>query len=279
MWGVKGGLCLLDSTIIKYMPSHGFSQQPCVVCMQMLYCSAVWNSVAVSRLFPVSASHSCLIFVDDDIVTSLQVLSLCCCVCCSLGCTQTWVRSYRVCWTSSGKVLLPWCPLVLLAFHSENIRHLCFTASPLEKKAHVLRQPGSYWSKILISKLNRQDLTCLEHFLPQFLLKTHLILLSAPLCYSSMYKSSGMAPYPTQAFHYSSRHGGPSQTPPPGPGPAPSPAPAPMPHPGVDSAHGPPRAPAPYGLISDLPLPVPTVDPQVHWWWVLYTTHTHTVDH
>ncbi|KAG7223670.1 hypothetical protein INR49_015395 [Caranx melampygus] len=79
---------------------------------------------------------------------------------------------------------------------------------------------------------------------------------------SSMYKSSGITPYPTQAFHYSSRHGGPSQTPPPGPGPAPSPAPAPMPHPGVDSAHGPPRAPAPYGLISDLPLPVPTVDPQ-----------------
>ncbi|KAK1886208.1 Vacuolar protein sorting-associated protein 37A [Dissostichus eleginoides] len=37
-------------------------------------------------------------------------------------------------------------------------------------------------------------------------------------------------------------------------------SPALMPHPGVDSAHGPPRAPAPYGLISDLPLPVPTGD-------------------
>lgn len=74
-----------------------------------------------------------------------------------------------------------------------------------------------------------------------------------------MYKPSGMAPYPTQPFHYGPRHVGPSQTPPP---PGPGPAPTPMPHPGVDSGHGPPRAPAPYGLISDLPLPVPTADSQ-----------------
>lgn len=64
----------------------------------------------------------------------------------------------------------------------------------------------------------------------------------------SMYKPSGMAPYPTQAYHYSPR-----QTPPSGP--------APMPHPVMDGVH-PPRAPAPYGLLSDLPLPVPTVDSQ-----------------
>uniref|UniRef100_A0A8P4G5B3 VPS37A subunit of ESCRT-I n=1 Tax=Dicentrarchus labrax TaxID=13489 RepID=A0A8P4G5B3_DICLA len=62
----------------------------------------------------------------------------------------------------------------------------------------------------------------------------------------SMYKQTGIAPYPSQAFHYGARHMGPT----------------PMPHPGVDSAHGPPRAPAPYGLISDLPLPVPTGDSQ-----------------
>ncbi|XP_037619523.1 vacuolar protein sorting-associated protein 37A [Sebastes umbrosus] len=74
----------------------------------------------------------------------------------------------------------------------------------------------------------------------------------------SMYKQSGMAPYPTQAYHYAPRHGGPSHTPPPGPGQAPGL----MPHPGVDSAYGPPRAPAPYGLISDLPLPVPMGDLQ-----------------
>ncbi|XP_036931529.1 vacuolar protein sorting-associated protein 37A [Acanthopagrus latus] len=72
----------------------------------------------------------------------------------------------------------------------------------------------------------------------------------------NMYKP----PYPTQAFHYGSRHMGPSHTPPAGPGPAP--CPAPMPHPGAESAHGHPRAPAPYGLISDLPLPVPTGDSQ-----------------
>lgn len=76
----------------------------------------------------------------------------------------------------------------------------------------------------------------------------------------SMYKPSGMAPYPTQAYHYGPRHVGPGHAPPAGPGPAPPPAP--MPHPGVDGAHGPPRAPAPYGLITDLPLPVPTADSQ-----------------
>lgn len=76
----------------------------------------------------------------------------------------------------------------------------------------------------------------------------------------SMYKPSGMAPYPSQAFHYGPRHVGPGHAPPAGPGPAPPPAS--MPHPGVDGAHGPPRAPAPYGLITDLPLPVPTTDSQ-----------------
>uniref|UniRef100_A0A8C5HHL5 VPS37 C-terminal domain-containing protein n=1 Tax=Gouania willdenowi TaxID=441366 RepID=A0A8C5HHL5_GOUWI len=73
-----------------------------------------------------------------------------------------------------------------------------------------------------------------------------------------MYKSSGMAPYPTQAFHYGPPHGGPGQTPPPGPGQAP----APVTHPGADGGHCTPRAPVPYGLITDLPLPVPMVDSQ-----------------
>ncbi|XP_035036816.1 vacuolar protein sorting-associated protein 37A [Hippoglossus stenolepis] len=67
----------------------------------------------------------------------------------------------------------------------------------------------------------------------------------------NLYKPS-IHPYPTQAFHYGHRHVGPSQTP--------SPGAAPMPHPGVEGSHGLPRAPAPYGLISDLPLPVPTGD-------------------
>ncbi|XP_061577830.1 vacuolar protein sorting-associated protein 37A isoform X2 [Cololabis saira] len=76
----------------------------------------------------------------------------------------------------------------------------------------------------------------------------------------SMYKPSGIPPYPTQAFHYGPHHAGSGQTPPPGPGPVPSPAP--MPHPGLDIGHGPPRALAPYGLITDLPLPVPIGDLQ-----------------
>uniref|UniRef100_A0A3P9JK03 VPS37A subunit of ESCRT-I n=1 Tax=Oryzias latipes TaxID=8090 RepID=A0A3P9JK03_ORYLA len=72
--------------------------------------------------------------------------------------------------------------------------------------------------------------------------------------------SSSIPPYPAQAFHYSPHHVGPSQTP--SPGPAPVPAPAPMSHTGVDMVHGPPRAVAPYGLITDLPLPVPTGESQ-----------------
>ncbi|XP_076023431.1 vacuolar protein sorting-associated protein 37A isoform X2 [Genypterus blacodes] len=55
-----------------------------------------------------------------------------------------------------------------------------------------------------------------------------------------MYKPSGIAPYPAQGFHYAPRHVGP----------------------GVEGTHGPPRAPAPYGLITELPLPVPTADSQ-----------------
>uniref|UniRef100_A0A3Q3XC42 VPS37 C-terminal domain-containing protein n=1 Tax=Mola mola TaxID=94237 RepID=A0A3Q3XC42_MOLML len=82
---------------------------------------------------------------------------------------------------------------------------------------------------------------------------------SPPPWTAHMYKS-GITPYPTQAFHYGPRHVGPSHTPPASAGPAPSPAP--MTHPGVDSAHGPPRAPAPYGLLCELPLPVPAADSQ-----------------
>lgn len=72
--------------------------------------------------------------------------------------------------------------------------------------------------------------------------------------YSSMYKPSGIAPYPTQGFHYGPRHVGPGQTP--------APSPAPMPHPGTDNMHGPPRAPLACGFIPDLPMPVPTADSQ-----------------
>lgn len=98
----------------------------------------------------------------------------------------------------------------------------------------------------------------IQSLLDEFWKSPPALMSSGPAGFPYMYKPSGMAPYPTQSFHYGPRHVGPSQTPPPGPGPAP----APMPHPGVDSTLGPPRAPAPYGLISDLPLPVPTGDSQ-----------------
>lgn len=66
----------------------------------------------------------------------------------------------------------------------------------------------------------------------------------------SMFKPSGMPPYPTQGFHYGPR--------PPGGAPPP-----PLPHPGMEPPPGPPRAAAPaYGLITDLALPVPTADSQ-----------------
>uniref|UniRef100_H3BXB1 VPS37A subunit of ESCRT-I n=1 Tax=Tetraodon nigroviridis TaxID=99883 RepID=H3BXB1_TETNG len=78
-----------------------------------------------------------------------------------------------------------------------------------------------------------------------------------PLFSNSMYKP-GMTPYPTQAFHYGPRHMSPSLTQSTGP----APSPTPMTHPVTESAQGPPRVPAPYGLISDLPLPVPTGDSQ-----------------
>ncbi|KAG7485694.1 hypothetical protein JOB18_015902 [Solea senegalensis] len=96
----------------------------------------------------------------------------------------------------------------------------------------------------------------IQSLLDEFWKSPPALMSTGPAGFPYMYKPSGMAAYPTQAFHYGPLHVGPSQTPPPGP------AAAPMPHPAVDNVHGPPRAPAPYGLISDLPLPVPTVDSQ-----------------
>ncbi|XP_003972548.2 vacuolar protein sorting-associated protein 37A [Takifugu rubripes] len=84
--------------------------------------------------------------------------------------------------------------------------------------------------------------------------KSPPVLMSSGLSgFQYLYKS-GINPYPTQAFHYGPRHMGPSHAQPTGP--------APMTHPVAENAQGPPRVPAPYGLISDLPLPVPTGDSQ-----------------
>uniref|UniRef100_A0A3Q2G4U3 VPS37A subunit of ESCRT-I n=1 Tax=Cyprinodon variegatus TaxID=28743 RepID=A0A3Q2G4U3_CYPVA len=96
----------------------------------------------------------------------------------------------------------------------------------------------------------------IQSLLDEFWKSPPVLMSAGPTGFPYMYKP----PYPSQAFHYGPRHVGPSQTPPPGPGPAPSQAP--MPHPAVDMVHGVPRAPAPYGLITELPLPVPTGDSQ-----------------
>uniref|UniRef100_A0A667X9P4 VPS37A subunit of ESCRT-I n=1 Tax=Myripristis murdjan TaxID=586833 RepID=A0A667X9P4_9TELE len=87
----------------------------------------------------------------------------------------------------------------------------------------------------------------IQSLLDEFWKSPPALMSSGPTGFPYMYKPSGMAPYPTQGFHY---------------GPPPAPAPAPIPHTGADSTHGPPRAPAPYGLITDLPLPVPTGETQ-----------------
>lgn len=71
-----------------------------------------------------------------------------------------------------------------------------------------------------------------------------------------MYKPSGMPPYPTQGFHFVPAF-------PPQDGQRPI-GPAPVPHAGVEPQQAPPRPAAPaFGLITDLPLPVPTADSQV----------------
>lgn len=71
-----------------------------------------------------------------------------------------------------------------------------------------------------------------------------------------MYKPSGMPPYPTQSFHFV-----PAFQPQDGQRPI---GPAPVPHAGLEPQQAPPRPAAPaYGLITDLPLPVPTADSQV----------------
>ncbi|KAG9342424.1 hypothetical protein JZ751_016426 [Albula glossodonta] len=80
------------------------------------------------------------------------------------------------------------------------------------------------------------------------------VLIPGPTSFPFMYKPTGMPPYPTQGFHFL-----PAFQPQDSPRPV---GPAPMPHPGAEP-HGPPRAAAPaYGLITDLPLPVPTTDTQ-----------------
>ncbi|XP_057698791.1 vacuolar protein sorting-associated protein 37A isoform X2 [Corythoichthys intestinalis] len=77
--------------------------------------------------------------------------------------------------------------------------------------------------------------------------------------FSYMYKPSGIPPYPTPGYHYGPRHVGQSKTPPLAPLPS---GVGPALHPGIEAVHGSPRHPVPYGLITDLQLPVPVGDLQ-----------------
>lgn len=106
-----------------------------------------------------------------------------------------------------------------------------------------------------IETVVKQSLTCILPHPPP---------LPPPRPPASMYKS-GITPYPAQPFHYGPRHVGPSLTSPAGLGPAvPS---ALVTQPGSDGPpHGPSRPPAPYGLISDLNLAVPTGESVVICW-------------
>ncbi|XP_072318585.1 vacuolar protein sorting-associated protein 37A isoform X2 [Eucyclogobius newberryi] len=94
----------------------------------------------------------------------------------------------------------------------------------------------------------------IQSLLDEFWNSPPALMSSGPSGFPFMYKPSGMAPYPTQGFHYGPRHIGPGQAPP---------APAPTSHSTSDSVHGPPRAPPQCGFIPDLPMPVPTGDVQV----------------
>lgn len=85
--------------------------------------------------------------------------------------------------------------------------------------------------------------------------KSPPVLMSGPTTFPYMFKPSGMPPYPTQSFHYVPAFPPQDVQRPVGP--------SPVPHAGVEPQQAPPRPAAPaYGLITDLPLPVPTADSQ-----------------
>ncbi|KAG5285762.1 hypothetical protein AALO_G00007170 [Alosa alosa] len=85
--------------------------------------------------------------------------------------------------------------------------------------------------------------------------KSPPVLMTGTTGFPFMYKPSGMSPYPPQSFHFVPAFPPQESQRPMGP--------ASMPHAGTE-AHAAPRPAAPaYGLITDLPLPVPTTDSQV----------------
>ncbi|XP_061684726.1 vacuolar protein sorting-associated protein 37A isoform X2 [Syngnathoides biaculeatus] len=99
----------------------------------------------------------------------------------------------------------------------------------------------------------------IQSLLDEFWKSPPALMSTGPPGFPYMYKPSGIPPYPTQGYHYAPRHVGQSHTLPLTPA---SSGVGPGLHPGVDAIHGATRGPAPYGLITDLPLPVPVGDIQ-----------------
>ncbi|XP_077575957.1 vacuolar protein sorting-associated protein 37A isoform X2 [Stigmatopora nigra] len=75
--------------------------------------------------------------------------------------------------------------------------------------------------------------------------------------FTYMHKPLDTPPYPPPSYHYGLYHVGQRKTPPLAPFPS---GVGPGLHPGVESVHGSHRQPDPYGLITDLVLPVPVGD-------------------
>ncbi|XP_077575961.1 vacuolar protein sorting-associated protein 37A isoform X5 [Stigmatopora nigra] len=77
------------------------------------------------------------------------------------------------------------------------------------------------------------------------------------ITFNIMHKPLDTPPYPPPSYHYGLYHVGQRKTPPLAPFPS---GVGPGLHPGVESVHGSHRQPDPYGLITDLVLPVPVGD-------------------
>lgn len=122
--------------------------------------------------------------------------------------------------------------------------------------AHHLVENGTVVNSPLLNNfVMHTDLgKMIQSLLDEFRKSPPVVMSGAP-AFPFMYQSSAMSPYPAQNFHFVPPF--PAQD-------AQRPAvPSSLPQPGVEPQQVVPRPPAPaYGLITDLPLPVPTADLQ-----------------
>lgn len=150
------GRAVVDAQLSIWYPCFICAHKPGVYQLQkhVLVCFFLFLSLVHCEVNPLilgSSVNSCFNFIHVTVFS-------CCYICSSLGCTQTWERSSKVCLTSSGKVLPPWCLAVLLAFLSksppsviENIRHL-FLSTFLwhSKKVRIFFKCGLILNIILV---------------------------------------------------------------------------------------------------------------------------------